>query len=78
MIGVHTLGTELGVLGLVADKGSRDNHLFATNEDDLLASKELLSDDGAEASVHVITAVNEDWLFKDHCLTEMINEGRSG
>ena len=66
VVGVHTLGTELGVLGLVADKGSRDDHLFATDKDDLLSGEEFLGHDGAEASVHVVTAVDEDGLFENH------------
>lgn len=66
MVGVHALGTELGVLGLVADKGSRDDHLFAADEDDLLSGEEFLGHDGAEASVHVVAAVDDDGLFEDH------------
>ena len=66
VVGVHTLGTELGVLSLVTDERARDNHLFATDEDDLLSGKEFLGHDGAETSVHVITTVNENGFFEDH------------
>lgn len=66
VVGVHALGAELGVLGLVADEGTRDDHLFATNEDNLLSSEELFCHDRTEATVHVVTAVNKDGLFEDH------------
>jgi hypothetical protein len=49
MVGVYTLGTELSILGLVADKRSRDDHhLFAMDEDDLLLGEELLCHHGSE------------------------------
>mmetsp|Transcript_511 Transcript_511/g.1212 ORF Transcript_511/g.1212 Transcript_511/m.1212 type:complete len:200 (-) Transcript_511:98-697(-) len=41
-IGVHVLRTELSILGLVADKGSRDDHLLATDKNNLLTSQKLL------------------------------------
>jgi hypothetical protein len=57
MVGIHRLCTELSILGLVADKRSRDDHhLFATDEDDLLSSKELLCHQhGSETSMHEIS-----------------------
>jgi hypothetical protein len=66
VVGVHTLGTELGVLGLVADEGSGDDHFLATDKNNLLTGKEFLGHDGAKASVHVVTAVDEDGLFENH------------
>lgn len=65
-VGVHTLLAELGVLGLVADEGSGDDHFFATDEDDLLAGEEFFGDDGTEAAVEVVAAVDEDGLFENH------------
>jgi len=65
-VGVHALVAELGILGLVTHKGARDNHLLATDEDDLLTSEELFGDDGRQATHEVITAVNEDGLFENH------------
>jgi len=66
VVGVHALGAELGVLGLVANKGAGDDHFFASDKDDLLTSEQFLCHDGAEASMHVVTAVDEDGLFEDH------------
>jgi len=65
-VGVHALVTELSVLGLVTYKGSRDDHLLASDEDDLLAGKELLGDNGTETSVEVVATVDEDGLFENH------------
>lgn len=65
-VGVHTLVTEQGILGLVTNEGSRDDHFFTTYEDDLLSGEEFLGNDGGETSVKVITTVDEDGLFEDH------------
>lgn len=66
VVGVHAFSAELSVLGLVADEGARDDHFLATHKDNLLTGKEFLGHDGAEASVHVVTTVDEDGLFEDH------------
>lgn len=66
VVSVHTLGTELGVLGLVTDERARYDHFFATDENDLLSGKKFFGHDGAETSVHMITAVDEDGFFEDH------------
>jgi len=65
-VGVHALVAELGVLGLVTDKTSRDTHELRSDEDDLLTGKEFLGDDGRKATKEVVTAINEDGLFEDH------------
>jgi len=65
-VGVHALGAELSVLGLVTDKRSRDNHILATDKNNLLSSQEFLGDDGAQTTVEVVAAVDEDGLFEDH------------
>jgi len=65
-VGVHALVAELGVLGLVTYERSRDDHLFATDEDDLLSGKELLGDNGAQTTIEVVTAIDDDGLFEDH------------
>jgi len=65
-VGVHALIAELLVLGLVTYEGSGDDHLLTTDEDDLLASEELLGDDGTETTEKVVTAVDEDGLFENH------------
>jgi len=57
-VGVHALLAELGVLRLVTDEGAGDDHLLATDEDDLLAGEEFLGHDGAESAVEVIAAVD--------------------
>lgn len=67
VVGIHALSTELSVLGLVADERSGDDHFFAADKDDLLTGEELLCHDGAETTVHVVTAVDDDGLFKNHC-----------
>jgi hypothetical protein len=65
-VGVHALLTELSVLGLVTDKRSRDDHVLATDKNNLLSSQEFLSDDGAQTTVHVVAAVDDDGLFENH------------
>ena len=65
-VGVHALLTELSVLGLVTDKRSGDDHILATDENNLLSSQEFLGDDGAQTTVHVVAAVNDDGLFANH------------
>ena len=61
-VGVVAELAEVGVLDLVADKGSRDADLIATNDDDLLAGKELLGNDRGEATKKVVAAVDNDSL----------------
>jgi hypothetical protein len=63
---VHTLRAELSVLGLVADEGTGDNHFFAAYENNFLASKEFFRDDGAKTTMEVVTAIDDDGLFKNH------------
>jgi len=65
-VGVHALVTELSVLSLITNKGAGNDHLLATDEDNLLASEKLLGDHGTETSVKMVTAVDEDGLFKNH------------
>jgi len=65
-VGVHALLAELSILGLVTDDRSRDNHLLATDKDDLLSSQKFLGNDGAQTTVEVVAAVNNDGLFENH------------
>jgi len=65
-IRVHTLVTELGVLGLVPYQAAGHAHLLATDEDHLLAGEEFLGDYGGEATEEVVAAVDDDGLFEDH------------
>ena len=65
-IGVHALVAELGILGLVTDEGSADDHLLATDEDDLLAGEEFLGHNGAQAAMEVVAAVDDDRLLENH------------
>lgn len=65
-VGVHALLTELSILGLVTDKRSRDNHILATDKNNLLSSQKFLGDDGTKTTVEVVAAVNDDGLFKNH------------
>ena len=65
-VGVHALVAELGVLGLIAYERSGDNHLLTANKNDFLSSEQLLGDDGAEAAMEMVAAVDEDGLFEDH------------
>lgn len=65
-IGIHSLVAELGILGLVAHKGSGDHHFLTSDKDDLLTRKELLRDNGTEPTMKVVTAVDQDGFFEDH------------
>ena len=51
---------EVGVLDLVADEGARNANLIATNDDDLLAGKELLGNDRGKATKKVVAAVDNN------------------
>lgn len=66
VVRVHALRAELCVLGLVADEGTRNNHLFTAHEDNFLASKEFFCDDGTETTMEVVAAIDDDGLFKNH------------
>jgi len=68
-VGVHALLTELSILGLVTDKRSRDNHVLATDKNNLLSGQEFLGDDGTQTTVEVVAAVNDDGLFENHFVT---------
>ena len=61
-VGVVAELAEVGVLDLVADKGARNADLIATNDDDLLAGKELLGNDRGKATKEVVAAVDNDSL----------------
>ena len=61
-IGVVAELAEIGVLDLVADKGARNADLIATDDDDLLAGKELLGNDRGKATKKVVAAVDNDSL----------------
>jgi hypothetical protein len=73
-VGVHALGAELSVLGLVTDERSRDNHILATDKNNLLSSQEFLGNDGAQTTVEVVAAVNDDGLFENHFYCVMKDE----
>lgn len=61
-VGVVAELAEVGVLDLVADEGARNADLIATNDDDLLAGKELLGNDRGKATKKVVAAVDNDSL----------------
>lgn len=61
-IGVVAELAEIGVLDLLADKGARNADLIATDDDDLLAGKELLGNDRGKATKKVVAAVDNDSL----------------
>ena len=61
-VGVVAELAEVGVLDLVADKGARNADLIATDDDDLLAGKELLGNDRGKATKKVVASVNNDSL----------------
>ena len=61
-VGVVAELAEVGVLDLVADKGSRDADLIATNDDDLLAGKELLRHNRGKATKKVVASVDNNSL----------------
>eukprot|EP00804_Cyclotella_cryptica_P010914 CCRYP_018964-RF/>CCRYP_018964-RF protein AED:0.46 eAED:1.00 QI:0/0/0/1/0/0/2/0/153 len=66
VVGVHALRAELSVLGLVTDEGTGDDHFFASHEDNFLASKEFLGDDGAQTTMEMVAAINNNRFFKHH------------
>lgn len=66
MVCVHALRAELCVLGLVADKGTRDDHFLTSHQDNFLASKEFFRDDRAETTMEVVAAVDDDGLLENH------------
>lgn len=61
-VGVVAELAEVGVLDLVADKGARNADLIATDDDDLLAGKELLGNDRGKATKKVVASVDNDSL----------------
>ena len=61
-VGVVAELAEVGVLDLVADERARNADLIATNDDDLLAGKELLGNDRGKATKKVVAAVDNDSL----------------
>ena len=61
-VGVVAELAEVGVLDLVADEGARNTDLIATNDDDLLAGKELLGNDRGKTTKEVVAAVDNDSL----------------
>eukprot|EP00804_Cyclotella_cryptica_P010911 CCRYP_018964-RD/>CCRYP_018964-RD protein AED:0.47 eAED:1.00 QI:0/0/0/1/0/0/2/0/93 len=70
VVGVHALRAELSVLGLVTDEGTGDDHFFASHEDNFLASKEFLGDDGAQTTMEMVAAINNN-----SCFVSVIRDG---
>lgn len=65
-VGVHALVAELSVLGLVTNKRAGDDHILATDKNNLLSSQKFLGDDGTQTTEEVVAAVNDDGLFENH------------